>query len=148
MNGDANISAIFRDIREDPIGILRGLGKTDSGKNQLSKISWLCPFKGPKRKKPLNISKNGFINRPQIFIGLSKFYSTHLNNEILSKSLVPGVQGPWISSVFILYLILYKQTVKYYLQYSTEMFSRNPRLGLYLWTVCGIYKRWQSQLCF
>jgi hypothetical protein len=34
-----------------------------------------------------------FINRPWIFIALSKFYATHRNYEHLSKSLVP-IDGP------------------------------------------------------
>ncbi len=37
---------IFEKICNGPIGILRGLGQTDSWKkNQKSKISWHCPFK-------------------------------------------------------------------------------------------------------
>ncbi len=35
---------IFEKIRNDPNGILRGLGETDNEKNQKSKISWHCPF--------------------------------------------------------------------------------------------------------
>ncbi len=36
---------IFEKIRNDPNGILRGLGEPDSWKkNQKSKISWHCPF--------------------------------------------------------------------------------------------------------
>jgi hypothetical protein len=33
--------------------------------------------------------KRFFINRSKILIALPKWYSTHRNNEILSKSLVP-----------------------------------------------------------
>jgi hypothetical protein len=48
-------------------------------------------WKGQKWKKPLKISKfRFFINRSQIFIALTKFYVTHRNYEILSKSLVPN----------------------------------------------------------
>jgi hypothetical protein len=36
---------IFEKIRNDPNGILRGLGETDSRKNLKSNISWHCPFK-------------------------------------------------------------------------------------------------------
>ncbi len=42
-------------------------------------------LKGQKCKRPLNISKN----RSLIFTELSKFYVTHRNYAILSKSLVP-----------------------------------------------------------
>ncbi len=40
-----------------------------------------------------NFEKRFFINRSQIFIALPKFYVTHQNYEILSKSLVPTVQS-------------------------------------------------------
>ncbi len=36
---------IFEKIRNDPNGILRGLGETDTWKNRKSKISWHCSFK-------------------------------------------------------------------------------------------------------
>jgi hypothetical protein len=36
---------IFEKIRNDPYGILRGLGETDSWKKQKSKTSWHFPFK-------------------------------------------------------------------------------------------------------
>ncbi len=37
---------IFEKIQNGPYGILRGLGETDSWKNQKSKISWHYPCKG------------------------------------------------------------------------------------------------------
>ncbi len=36
---------IFEKIRNSPKVIIRGLGETDSRKNQKQKISWHCPFK-------------------------------------------------------------------------------------------------------
>ncbi len=36
---------IFEKIRNGPYGIIRGLGETDSWKNQKQKISWHCSFK-------------------------------------------------------------------------------------------------------
>jgi hypothetical protein len=40
-----------------------------------------------------NFEKRFFINRSYIFIALPKFYVTHGNYEILSKSLVPSAGG-------------------------------------------------------
>ncbi len=37
---------IFENIRNGPIGLLRAWGKLIHEKNQKSKISWHCPFKG------------------------------------------------------------------------------------------------------
>ncbi len=56
---------IFEKIRNGPNGILRGLGETESWKNQKSKISWHCPFKASRaprlRKTPRtwNVPKHG-----------------------------------------------------------------------------------------
>ncbi len=36
---------IFEKVRNDPNGLLRGLGKLIREENQKSKISWRCPFK-------------------------------------------------------------------------------------------------------
>ncbi len=48
---------IFEKIRNDPNGILRGLGETDSWKNQKSKISWHCRFKlFPSLPLPLTVT--------------------------------------------------------------------------------------------
>jgi hypothetical protein len=55
-------------------------------------VNFLRAEKGQKWKKPLKISKNGFLLTDlQIFIALPKFYVTHRIYEILSKSLVPTV---------------------------------------------------------
>jgi hypothetical protein len=39
-----------------------------------------------------NFEKRFFLNRSQIFIVFPKFYATHRNYEILSKSMVPSTQ--------------------------------------------------------
>ena len=50
--------------------------------------------KGQKWKNLLKISKNGFFKTDLRFsLPTPKFYDTHRNYEILSKSMVPGGEG-------------------------------------------------------
>jgi hypothetical protein len=44
------------------------------------------------KKTAQYFEKQFFTNKAYIFIALPKFYSTHRNYEILSKSLVPTAQ--------------------------------------------------------
>jgi hypothetical protein len=52
-----------------------------------------------------NFEKLFFINRSQIFIALPKFYATHRNYEILSKSLVPIKQSKSEATVLLIYAL-------------------------------------------
>jgi hypothetical protein len=61
---------IFEKIRNGPIGILRGLGETDSSKKQKSKISWHCPFKG-------TVSRNGLM---RVYVGFIMLAVLQLHN--------------------------------------------------------------------
>ncbi len=60
---------IFEKILNGPNGVLRGLGETDLWKNQKSKISWHCPFKGSlTRDFRLQVFfMNQFPPGPQVF---------------------------------------------------------------------------------